>query len=37
MENSIQYLREIALVEVVYGINLVDNTNSQNADDIKRM
>jgi len=33
MEKGIQYLREMAMVGMVYGINLDDNTNSQDQDD----
>lgn len=35
MEEGIEYLREMAMVGMVYGINLDDNTNSHDEDDRK--
>lgn len=35
MEEGIQYLREMAMVGMVYGINMDDNTNSHDEDDRK--
>lgn len=32
MENGIQYLRELALAEIMHGVNLDDDPNSQDPD-----
>lgn len=34
MEKDIQYVRELAVVEMIHGINLDDNTHSQDPDDV---
>lgn len=37
MQRDIQYLRELAVLEVMYNIDLVNNLLFPNADSIKRM
>jgi len=34
MEKGIRYLKELAVVEVMYGISLDDNSSSQDLDDV---
>lgn len=34
MGKGIQYLRELAMVEMIYGVNLDENTKSQGSDDM---